>query len=205
MCSGLYRRSDLLHKWNLLPANSQISKYQMTYSSLILLHPALKPMLVSSTSRCFTSSNRCHSKGGFHSFVCAQYVFIVLFHFVTYWLGDWTEEPVKSDLKLMYDVYLPNASFKKSNPGFPAFSLCISRYTFVSLFLVVYWEWSRSNACVMHAVILHLVDRKWDCWSRWSKADQWSLLQWFATMSRFTPSTLLSFRACHSLALYLVA
>lgn len=34
--------------------------------------------------------------------------------------------PVKSDLKLMYDVYLPNASFKKSNPGFPAFSLCIS-------------------------------------------------------------------------------
>ncbi|XP_024370577.1 uncharacterized protein [Physcomitrium patens] len=29
-----------------------------------------------------------------------------------------------SEMKLMYDVHLPNARFKKSNPGLPAFSLC---------------------------------------------------------------------------------
>ena len=30
-------------------------------------------------------------------------------------------------MKLMYDVHLPNARFKKSNPGLPAFSLCTTR------------------------------------------------------------------------------
>lgn len=33
-----------------------------------------------------------------------------------------------SNLKLMYDVHLPNSRFKKTNPGCPAFSLCITRF-----------------------------------------------------------------------------
>lgn len=32
------------------------------------------------------------------------------------------------NLKLMYDVHLPNSRFKKTNPGCPAFSLCITRF-----------------------------------------------------------------------------
>jgi len=50
----------------------------------------------------------------------------------------------------------------------------------------------------MHAVVIHHVDHKYGRWSSLSRADQWSLLQSFVTMSRSIPSMWLSFQAFHN-------
>lgn len=111
-----------------------------------------------------------------------------------------------SRMKLMYDVHLPNARFKKSNPGLPSFSLCTTRSNdpihmsfFFPCFVDCGWHVSdRGSFYCVHAVFIHHVDQKCVLWSSLFWTGLWSLRQWFVTMLQSTPLMLFSSLHCHN-------